>query len=560
MKPTLRLFFLLLTLPNVCPGSLSFAQSTALSAKVDSLFAPWNKPDSPGCVCGVIKDQLLLYAKGYGTADLEHDVPITPQSVFYIASTSKQFTASSIALLALDKKLSLNDDIHTYLPEIPSYGKPIRINDLLHHTSGLKDHFELMYLAGWHESDYTNNEMVLRLVAHQRTLNFETGTKHEYSNTNYMLLAEIVRKVSGKSLRLFAQERIFTPLGMNHTHFDDDYPQVVKQRVISYAPPMGGTYIQLLKDFDLHGDGNLLTTVEDLQRWDANFYTGKVGGVELTKMLLTKGVLTSGDTIPYALGLGHGHYKGLPIVSHTGGFKGFRTQLLRFPDQHFSVAVLCNLGSINAYELANKVADIYLDDQFKNVKSEKPQAVASTDLKNASTISLKPELLKKYAGVYQLGPGWAVTLSQERGQLMTQANGEPKFPTEAKSDSVIWIDAYGASMTFVTDKNGSVNLLRYRTIQAKRITPWVANPTEFPSLKGTYYSPELAAEYTVDTINGKLIMHHRRIGDFELSADPTEVNGFSGKIGNLSFVKNAQKKVTGFMAGSRVKNIWFEKR
>ena len=215
------------------------AQSPELTAKVDAVFATWNKPDSPGCACGVINDQKLIYSKGYGMADLEHDVPITPQSVFYIASTSKQFTAASIALLALDKKLSLDDDIHTYFPEIPSYGKPIRIYNLLHHTSGLRDHLDLVSLAGWHESDYVNNEMSLRLVAQQRGLNFETGTRYEYSNTNYMLLAEIVRKVSGKSLRLFAQERLFAPLGMNHTHVDDDYRQVVKQRVISYDPVNG---------------------------------------------------------------------------------------------------------------------------------------------------------------------------------------------------------------------------------------------------------------------------------------------------------------------------------
>lgn len=195
---------------------------------------------------------------------------------------------------------------------------------------------------------------------------------------------------------------------MNHTHFDDDYRQVVKQRVISYDSQPGGGYIQLFKDFDLHGDGNLLTTVEDLQRWDENFYSGKVGGSEFLKLQLTKGVLSNKDSISYALGLSHGMYKGLPTISHTGGFKGFRTQLVRFPQQHFSVIVLCNLGSINPSGIANKVTDIYLANQFK-IPTNKPQkAVTQKEVKIAPTI------FDAYIGSYELAeqPGFILSFKQ----------------------------------------------------------------------------------------------------------------------------------------------------
>ncbi|MVM29035.1 serine hydrolase [Spirosoma sp. HMF4905] len=538
-----------------------FAQSPNLTTKVDSLFATWSKSDSPGCACGVIKDQKLIYTKGYGMADLEHDAPITSQSVFYIASTSKQFTAASIALLAIDKKLSLDDDIRTYIPEMPSYGKPIRINNLLHHTSGLRDHFDVMSLAGWYESDYVNNEMSLQLMAQQRALNFETGTKYEYSNTNYMLLAEIVRRVSGKSLRLFAQERLFAPLGMNHTHFDDDYRQVVKQRVISYDPVKGNSYVQLLKDFDLHGDGNLLTTVEDLYRWDANFYTGKVGGKELTKLLLTKGVLANGDTIPYALGLSHGKYKGLPTVSHTGGFKGFRTQLIRFPQQQFSVVVLCNLGSLNPSALANKVADIYLSSYFTQAKVEQPKQTAST-----KPYPFVPATFDPYVGQYELSSDFIISFKRDGDRYYSQATGQPEFEIFPTSDTTFSVKAFEASLTFHRQPDGKVNKVtlhqngNHPANRVATVVPYSIPPEQLTQYAGTYTSAELNASYSLVVEKDTLHVRHSRLGDMG-SCKPTSKDKFNWNGDKIDFVRSADGQLTGFrIAHWRIRDVWFEKR
>jgi CubicO group peptidase (beta-lactamase class C family) len=353
----------------VSVGSLLFVASgvaadASLSDKVDALFSAWAKPDSPGAVCAVIRDGEVIHARGYGMEDLEHDVPLSPDSVFYIASTSKQFTAASIALLVLDGKLSLDDDIRQHLPEMADRSPPITVRHLVHHTSGLRDYFALLGLTGWTDTDYFNNDMVVKLLARQRTLNFEPGTRHLYSNSNYVLLAEIVKRVSEKSLRQFADERIFQPLGMTHTHFDDDYRQIVKHRALSYAPKRGGGWQQLLKEFDGYGDGNLLTTVGDLARWDENFTTGKVGGEEFLKLILTRGALDSGKSLDYAFGLGHAAYRGLATVQHGGGFKGFRTEMVRFPGQQFTVIVLGNVATFNPGQMAQRVADLYLADQF----------------------------------------------------------------------------------------------------------------------------------------------------------------------------------------------------
>ncbi len=283
------------------------AQRETLTAKVDKLFAPWDKPDSPGCSLGVIKDGRFIYRRGYGMANLDHSIPLSPTSVFYIASTSKQFAAASVALLARQGKISLDDDIRKYLPEMPRYQRPVTIRQLVHHTSGIRDYLTLMSLAGMRYEDIYSEEEMVALPARQKELNFTPGDEHLYSNSGYFLLSVIVKRASGKSLRQFADEQIFKPLGMSHTHFHDDRAMVVKNRVTSYFPQKeGGFGVHVNNNFDKVGDGGLLTTIEDLARWDRNFYDYRVGGKELVDQLLTPGELNNGEKLQYAFGLNVG--------------------------------------------------------------------------------------------------------------------------------------------------------------------------------------------------------------------------------------------------------------
>ncbi len=394
MKPIFFFITLILLVSSVSAQS----PDKSITARVDEIFARWDKNDSPGCALGVIKDGKLIYTRGYGMADLEHNVPLTAQSVFYIASTSKQFTAANIALLARKGTLSLDDDIRKYLPELPPYEGTITVRHLVHHISGLRDYLELTLMRGGSFEDYIDNNDAIELIARQKALNYKPGEKYLYSNSNYVLLAEIVKRASGKSLREFAMENIFQPLGMNHTHWDDDRSMIVKNRVVSYGVGKITPWQHFIKNINAVGDGNLLTTIEDLAKWDQNFYDNKVGGAGFTEYLLTRGKLNNGEVLAYAFGLGRDEYRGLKIISHAGGFLGFRTQLIRFPEQKFSVICLCNAGTINPVNLSEKVADIFLADQFK-AETKKPMPPVN-QTKPPLSFTVPATQLNEFVGSY----------------------------------------------------------------------------------------------------------------------------------------------------------------
>ena len=335
--------------------------SSADSSKIDALFAKWNATDSPGCAISIMRDGQIVYKHAYGMANLDHNVIITTDTPFHVASISKQFTAASIVLLEQEGKLSLDDDVRKYIPELPDFGAKITIRNLLHHTSGLRDQFDLLGFAGWRYSlDLITNDDVLSLVMRQKELNFAPGSEYSYSNTGFTLLGEIVRRVSGKSLREFTTDRLFAPLGMKHTHFRDDHAEIIRNQAYGYSLDKKGWRLSVT-NFDTVGATSLFTTVEDLALWDENFYTQKVGGSQFTETMLHHDPLTNGESIPYAFGLITGKYRGLDIVEHSGEDAGYRAYLLRFPLQHFSVACLCNGGdTIGPEILTKKIADILL--------------------------------------------------------------------------------------------------------------------------------------------------------------------------------------------------------
>lgn len=346
----------------------------SLASRTDAIFAEWDRPGSPGCAVGVYEDGRIAYARGYGYADLDHDLTISPSSVFYLASMSKQFTAGSVALASLQGKLTLDDDIRRWFPELPDYGRTITVRHLVHHISGLRDYLTLMGLADMPLARPWEVREVLDLVARQRGLNFDPGSEYTYSNTGYLLLSELVRRATGKSLREYAREEVFGPLGMRDTHFHDDRGMLVPGRALSYAStdpddegagrPQSSFRLAYLANFDQVGSGGLMSSVLDLFAWDREFYRRSLGGGDLVPLTLTRGVLASGDTLGYAFGLSHGDYRGLPTVGHGGSMMGFKTNLLRFPDERFTAVTLCNLGSIDPGELNERVADVWLGDRL----------------------------------------------------------------------------------------------------------------------------------------------------------------------------------------------------
>ena len=387
-----------LALGGLCAAKGSGADDKKTAA-VDEVFSDLTKAGSPGCALGVYRDGKIVYSKGYGLANLEENVPITPQSVFDIGSTSKQFTAASILLLEKQGKLSVNDDVRKYIPELPDYGQKITILHLLNHTSGLRDYLTLMELAGINTDSVTTDEDALKMIARQKALNFAPGSDWLYSNTGFFLLSVIVKRVSGKTLREFAAEDIFMPLEMTHTQFRDDHTSLIANRAMAYdAKEKGGGYSLDVSYFEQTGDGAVHTSVEDLLKWDENFYSGQIGGKDFLSEIQEQGKLNSGKVLDYAKGLFIADYRGLHTVSHGGSWGGYRAELLRFPEQHFSVACLCNLGSASPSNRAHRVADIYLASLMKPREEKKKES--KDDEQQKTEIRLTEERLRDYAGEY----------------------------------------------------------------------------------------------------------------------------------------------------------------
>ncbi len=347
-----------------------------LSRQVDELFRQWQSTTSPGAAVLVMRDGRTVHARGYGMASLEYGVPNRPDTVFDIASVSKQFGAMAVALLEADGRLSLDDDVRRYIGELPDFGSRITLRHLVHHTSGIRDWPGTLALAGWSFEDVLSFSQILRMAYHQRELNFTPGEAHLYSNTGYNLLAEVVARVSGRSFRQFCDERIFKPLGMTRTHFHDDHTEVVANRAESYRPASGGRHRRAVSNLTALGSSSLFTTIEDLAKWIANLHAvaPTVGDRAVVARLHERGRLNSGSSIAYAFGQSIGEYRGVRTAAHSGSWAGYRSVLLRVPDERFAVAILANTAAMNPLVLAQQIVDLYLADRLAAAERTAPPA------------------------------------------------------------------------------------------------------------------------------------------------------------------------------------------
>jgi len=527
--------------------------------KVDKLFAPWDKPDSPGCALIVIQDGKIIYKKGYGMANLEHSVPITPQSVFYIGSVSKQFVSFCVALLFQQGKISLDDDIGKYVPALPDYGTPITIRHLIHHTSGLRDYLELEGIAGIPIGDYHEQD-VIDLIARQKELNFKPGEQYLYSNSGYFLLAVIVKKAAGKSLRQFADENIFKPLGMKNSHFHDDYRRLIKNRAAGYFPAGKGKFRNFVSTFDCVGSGGLFTSVEDLFHWDRNFYHQKVGGKEVFELMHTQGKLNSGQKLDYAFALVIGDYKGLKTVGHGGALGGYRSALLRFPEQQFSVICLSNLSRFNPMGMARRVADIYLEDRFK----QEPKSEAGLK-SEPQYIKLSEKKLKEKVGAYIDRKTDATrVVSLRDGRLIIGALGRT-FPLEPVSETEFHIvEAPIQAMIKFEEQRGDKPLLLHVYSEGNKPETYEAFEWVKPSLEqlreyeGDYLSQELRVTFKIAIKKAKLHFIHRNAPVPPLR--PTLQDKFAVGRFKIQFSRDEENKISGFRLDvGRVKNLRFER-
>jgi CubicO group peptidase (beta-lactamase class C family) len=515
--------------------------------KVDRIFAAYDNAGSPGCALGVIRNGDFIYRRGYGMGSLELNVPLTPESVFYMGSVSKEFTAASVVLAAEQGFLSLDDNVRKYIPELPDYGHPITLRQMLHHTSGLRDFLTLVDLSGQHQADLHSKDEFIDLIARQKNLNNIPGDEYIYSNTNYFLLGEVVTRATKKSLNDFATENIFKPLGMSHTRFYDDHTFVLPGRVAAYQPGSNGSFlVDWSTNYEAVGAGGLMSSVDDLLFWDRNFYENKLGKGTLLKELQTRGVLNNGKQIGYALGLELGTYRGLPTVEHGGALFGYRTEILRFPDQRFSVVCLCNFATANGSAFARRIADVYLE------KSLQPET-KSPD-RSAGTSSPDPApFIGRYLDT-RTHSIYSFTVSN--GSLMAwgvklQRIGPNQF--RDLGTGIITFEQVGGSMRVTLDLDDQP------FFSGNRVEELRLGDAALAEFSGSYRSAELDATYRLSVKNGSLDL--RTNWNQPIKLHPIVTDEFESEdLGTLVFHRDANHRVSGFSVfAGRVRDVGFEK-
>jgi CubicO group peptidase (beta-lactamase class C family) len=399
------------------------------AARMDSIMAPLNSANGPGAQVAVLKDGKIVLERGYGLAQLEYDVRVTPATVFHVASVSKQFTAFAIVLLAQQGKLRLDDDIRKHLPELTDFPHTITITQLIHHTSGVRDQWELAQMAGWRMDDVITRDQIMELMKRQRGLNFEPGSQHLYSNMGYSLLAEIVERASKMRFGEYLRANVFQPLGMTSTHVHNDHQMIVRNRAYSYSLGPNNTWRNAVLSYANQGATSLFTTAGDLARWLNNFETAQVGGAAAIRQMRERGVLTSGDTVPYAFAIVRGNYRGREHWSHSGGDAGFRSQVIHFPKERLGVVVLSNAGNANPARLAFQIADAYLGESgVADPPTPQPQAPPSATPWKASA-----DALRAYAGDYyspELAVIYSVVLRNDTLRVVTRQGVAVAMPVE----------------------------------------------------------------------------------------------------------------------------------
>ena len=530
------------------------AAQDAPAARVDRVFARYAGRASPGCTVGVSQAGRPVLASAYGMADLEHDVANTPETIFEAGSVSKQFTAAAVVLLALDGKLSLDDDVRKHVPELPTYGAPVTIRHLLQHTSGLRDWGSVSDLAGWPRTTRVyNNEIALYIARRQRALNYPPGDLYSYTNTGYNLLAVIVGRVSGMPLAGFTRTRLFEPLGMTRTSWRDDFTRIVPGRAVAYSPTRDSSGVPFRMDMpfeNVYGNGGLLTTVGDLLRWTENLETGAVGGPRFIAEMHRRGRLNDGREIAYGTGLFTTSHRGLREVSHSGATAGYRAWLGRYPEQKLTVAVLCNHAAANATALAHEAADLYLP---------APTAVAAAPV--AAEVDVPAEALQARAAADRDAlTGEVIRLVVAEGTLRSEGAG----PLVARSR---WSFQDRAGRTYAFDSTGAAR----GRVGLVQLTPagdrWRYEPvddtpptaSQLAALAGTLAGDEVETAYTVRVVDGTL--HARgRVGP-ELPLRPLYTDAFSAGGRTVRFVRDASGRVTALdMGNSRAWQVRFTRQ
>lgn len=514
------------------------SQSEDTLKRIDQIFTHWNNA-TPGGSILIAKGDKIIYQKAFGLADLEHNVPNTIETIFEAGSVSKQFTAASILLLVSEGKLSTQDDVRKYVPELPQYDAPILIQNLLNHTSGLKDWGVVGSLTGWPRTTriYTQ-ELALEIICKQKSLNFSPGTEYSYSNSNYSLLVTIVERVSKQSLAEFTKTRFFEPLGMTHTQWRDNFRTIVPNRAVAYDKISSG-YEQMMPFENVHGHGGLLTTTGDLLKWNRLLDTHEIGGDKVYALRVQQGKLKNGKQIHYAGGLSIGDFNGYKEISHSGATAGYRAWLAYYPEKKITIALLSNDDHGDVVGSGKKIAEILFGKPVVNAKQ--PNA-----------ISLSEPELKKFTGIYR------------------SVRSFDGFKIDYKDNKLVWDEGntlisihrdtlYSNGSILAYKKSGILIRNGQDTALYRKVNSSDVSATYIKSITGTYISKEADTQFTITVKNNEAWINRSPSTSYRL--EPLFYDGFGGdEFGLLEFKRDKKGNVTGFeISQARAESVPFTK-
>ncbi|MGB8508918.1 MAG: serine hydrolase domain-containing protein [Pyrinomonadaceae bacterium] len=532
--------------------------------QIDAIFSAWANDESPGCAVGIYSEGGILYKRGYGSANLEHGISITSSTVFHVASLSKQFTATAIALLARSGRISLDDDIRRYIPEISS-APPITFRHIIHHTSGLRDQWDLLRLSGWRYADLKTTDDILRLAARQTDLNFQTGTRFQYINTGYTLMGIAVERVTGLSLGEYSEENVFKPLGMHDTFFQEDHQRIIKNRAQAYSRDSDGELHIDVPSYETVGPTGLFSTIEDFARWERNLLSPMIGDEEFVRQLHTGGALADGKPISYGFGLINGQHRGLEIAEHAGGDAGYRAHFLRFPGEQFAVAIFSNFSEMKPGQLARKVADICLAGRFPTEQADDTKAATWGGRERGNYASPAQDNESKCGSYRDALSGMTCRIEDRGGRLfLVSAEGGEYELTQAGDERFRFLEV-DAECLFKpsTDDQPSRMIVSYageETGDCERIGDQQEEDSvrQLADYVAAYQSDELDCRYAIELSDDGLILRRAKFGTCALVPLRRDEFSCQNEGLHLRFVRDEGGQVNEFvLSAERVWNVRF---
>ena len=553
---------LILFLSLITYSHLSAQLSDEQHQKIDSLFIDWNQPNHPGGTVGIMQDGKIVFSKAYGLASLEYLVPNSPETMFNIASVSKQFTAMGIVILHLDGKLSVDDDIRKHLPELPDFGETVTIRHMLHHTSGLRSLHAMLALAGWRGDDSRTNEDLFRFVKNQKDLNFKPGAEYLYCNTGYMLMVNIIEKVTGEKFPEWLKKTVFEPMGMINTYVEDNYSNIVPHNATSYySNGQDNGFNRAVEYWGYVGSGNVHSTATDLLKWMNNFSHPKLGWKSRFELLKTTDNLNGGQENNYAFGISFNDYFGNESIGHNGAIGGFRSTALTFPEEKLSIVILTNFPGSSVGQKSYQISEILLDNKVD------VSDTSNGTFQAKNTISMSTQELKKFEKSY-----WndkdnytrKIYLKQDTLRYFRSENNEsPLVPIGANEFQILDVDDTLIAKFDIQESSSTmtVTIDDDETIVFNSYDPSEADNEEISEYIGKYYSPELETTYSIIMEGDELYWHHPRHGNSQMTRIKTDVLQGGWPMNMVKIKRNGEGSVEGILVSNgRVKNLWMEKQ